>query len=155
MDMLKLFAAEWQGKGLGGYPTIASFEYLESLRFTLQEARPSLHYVQDTRRFNSEVGEYVPSHWETGYLRWLEGDRVTMASAQFDGRVEVMEGELEKTAGGLVLRLHSTHFANDERMAGATRVFTLDGDTLHYVMQMQTTKVPDMTLHLEATLQRQ
>jgi hypothetical protein len=155
IDLLKLLAGQWQGTGSGEYPTIASFEYRESLRFTLDQARPSLYYVQDTRRFNGEMGEYVPSHWETGYLRWLAEDRVAMASAQFDGRAEVMAGTIEATAGGLVLRLHSTHFANDERMGAATRTFTLEGDSLHYVMRMQTTKVPRLALHLEATLQRQ
>lgn len=154
-SLLQMLAGQWQGEGSGEYPTIASFEYKESLRFTIDEARPSLHYVQDTRRLNKELGAYVPSHWETGYLRWLAEDRVAMASAQFDGRVEVMEGTLEATAGGLVLRMRSTHFANDERMGAAQRTITVAGDTLHYIMHMQTTKVPEMTLHLEATLRRQ
>jgi hypothetical protein len=155
ISLLAMLAGQWQGEGSGEYPTIASFEYRESLRFALDEARPLLHYLQNTRRFKAEVGDYVPSHWETGYLRWLEGDRVEIANAQIGGRVEVMEGTMEETAGGLVLRLRSTHFANDERMGDATRTFTLAGDTLHYVMYMQTTKVPHLVLHLEATLQRQ
>ncbi|MFN2124183.1 MAG: FABP family protein [Candidatus Promineifilaceae bacterium] len=155
IDLLRMLAGEWQGKGFGEYPTIASFEYLERLRYTLDEAPPSLHYLQNTRRFNNELGDYVPSHRETGYLRWLENDRVTVANAQFDGRVEVMKGTIEATAAGLVLRLRSTHFANDERMGAATRTITVAGDTLHYIMHMQTTKVPELTLHLEATLQRQ
>ena len=41
------------------------------------------------------------------------------------------------------------------RMAEATRVFTLEGDTLRYVMHMETTKVPHLEMHVEATLQRQ
>jgi hypothetical protein len=154
IDQLEMLAGSWQGKGLGEYPTIASFEYLETLRFTLDEGRPLLGYVQNTRRFNSEVGDYVPSHWETGYLRWLEDDRVEMVNAQIGGRVEVMEGTIEKTAAELVLQLRSTHFANDKRMAAATRTLTLAGDTLRYLMRMQTTKVPDLILHVEATLQR-
>ncbi|MGD2077351.1 MAG: FABP family protein [Chloroflexota bacterium] len=156
IDLLKTIAGNWEGKGLGEYPTITSFEYRETLRFTLHEARPLLHYVQNTRRFSSEVDDYVPSHLETGYLRWLEGDRVEMANAQIGGRVEVMAGTIEETAGGgLLLHLISTHFANDERMGAAQRTLTLAGDTLHYIMHMQTTKVPEMTLHLEATLRRQ
>lgn len=154
IDSLRLLAGQWQGEGFGEYPTIASFKYLETLRFTLDEARPLLGYVQYTRRFNHEVGDYVPSHWETGYLRWLEADRIEMANAQLGGRVEVMAGTIQETATGLMARLRSTHFANDERMAGATRTFTLEGDTLHYSMNMQTTKVPDLLLHVEATLQR-
>jgi hypothetical protein len=152
---LEFFDGEWQGQGRGEYPTIASFEYLETLRFTLEKVRPLLHYIQDTRRFNSQVGDYVPSHWETGYLRWLEDDQVEMVNAQIGGRVEVMAGTLEDTDGRLVLRLHSSHFANDDRMGAAARTFTLTDSTLHYVMRMQTTRVPELTLHVEATLQRQ
>ena len=69
--------------------------------------------------------------------------------------IEVMKGAIEATTAGLVLRLHSTHFANDERMGAATRTITVTGDTLHYIMHMQTTKVLELTLHLEATLRRQ
>lgn len=155
IDLLKLLAGQWQGEGSGEYPTIASFDYRESLHFTLDEARPLLRYVQDTRRFKSEVGDFVPSHMEIGYLRWLEDDRVEMVNAQIGGRVEVMAGTIEETAAGLMLHLHSTHFANDERMGAATRTFTLAGDALRYTMNMQTTKVPDLILHVEATLRRQ
>ncbi len=155
IDLLGLLVGKWEGKGFGQYPTIASFEYLETLRFTLHEARPLLGYVQNTRRFDGEVGDYVPSHWETGYLRWLEGNWVDMANAQIGGRVEVMEGTIEGTAAGLILQLQSTHFANDERMADATRTFTLEGDTLRYSMHMKTTKVPHLAMHVEATLQRE
>ena len=153
-ELLAMLIGDWEGKGLGEYPTITSFEYLETLRFTLHEARPLLHYVQNTRRFNGEVGDYVSSHWETGYLHRLEDDRVEMANAQIGGRVEVMEGAIEAAEGRLMLQLRSTHFANDERMAGAKRTFTLEDDILRYSMQMQTTKVPDLVLHVEAVLRR-
>jgi hypothetical protein len=154
IDLLRLLAGEWAGKGLGQYPTIESFEYLETLRFMLVEARPLLHYVQNTRRFDAEAADYVPSHWETGYLRWLEDNRVEMVNAQIGGRVEVMAGTIEAPAAGFVIRLRSSHFANDPRMQEATRTFTLEGDTLHYTMDMQTTKVPELALHVEAVLQR-
>jgi hypothetical protein len=39
-------------------------------------------------------------------------------------------------------------------MLEATRMFTLEGDTLHYTMDMQTTKVPELALHVKAVLQR-
>ena len=154
IDLLRILVGEWQGEGFGEYPTIVSFEYLETLRYTLDDERPLLHYVQNTRRFKKEVGDYVPSHCETGLLHWLGDNKVEIANAQLGGRVEVMEGTIEATANGLVMQLRSVDFANDSRMAQATRTFTLEGDTLHYRMAMQTTKVPDLTLHVEATLHR-
>ena len=155
IDLLRMLEGEWQGRGFGEYPTIVSFEYLETLRYTLDETRPLLHYVQDTRRFKKEVADYVPSHCETGFLHWLGDSKVEIANAQLGGRVEVMQGTIEATDNGFVMQFRSVDFANDSRMAGATRTFTLEGDTLHYRMSMQTTKVPDLTLHVEATLQRE
>lgn len=35
INLLKLLDGEWAGTGLGGYPTIESFEYLETLSFKL------------------------------------------------------------------------------------------------------------------------
>jgi len=155
IDLLRMLAGEWRGKGFGEYPTIVSFDYLETLQYTLDEVRPLLSYVQNTRRFKNEVGDYVPSHWETGYLHWLGDGKVQIANAQLGGRVEVMEGTIEATDNGFVMKLRSIDFANDSRMADAARTFSLEGDTLHYRMSMQTTKVPDLTLHVEATLHRE
>ena len=154
-ELLKTLAGEWTGAGAGEYPTITSFEYLETLRFTLHDAGEHLFYEQKTRRRGVGQQDYIPSHWESGFIRLLPDNRVEIANAQIGGRVEVMTGTIEATPAGLVLRLRSTHFANDPRMEEATRTITVDGDTLHYTMHMQTTKVPHLAIHLEATLQRQ
>jgi hypothetical protein len=154
-NLLKLLAGEWAGTGLGGYPTIESFEYIETLSFRLDDTRPLLHYEQKTSRRNVGQADFVPSHWETGFLYLLSDNQVEVANAQIGGRVEVLAGTIELAPAGLVLRLQSTHFANDPRMQEASRTITLDGDSLHYIMHMQTSKVPQLALHLEATLERQ
>ena len=155
IDLLKLLTGEWQGKGLGQYPTIESFEYLETLRFTLDETRPILHYEQKTHRRNTPDSDFVPSHWETGFLYGLKDGRVELINAQAGDRVEVLIGTLEATPAGLVLRLRSSHLANDSRMQETTREITVEDNTMQYEMHMQTTKVPHLTIHLEATLQRE
>jgi hypothetical protein len=155
INLLKLLAGEWTGTGLGEYPTIASFEYLETLRFTLDETRPLLHYEQKTSRRNMGQTDFVPSHWETGFLYLLSDNQVEVANAQIGGRLEVLTGTIEPAPAGLVLRLQSSYFANDPRMQGSSRTITVDGDSLHYTMHMQTTKVPQLALHLEARLERQ
>ena len=154
-NLLKLLAGEWAGTGLGEYPTIESFEYLETLRFTLDETRPLLHYEQKTRRRNMGQTDFVPSHWETGFLSLLSDNQVEVANAQIGGRLEVLTGTIESAPAGLVLRLQSSHFANDLRMQESSRTITVSGDSLHYTMHMQTTKVPQLALHLEARLERQ
>ena len=155
INLLKLLDGEWAGTGLGGYPTIESFEYLETLSFKLDETRPLLQYEQKTRRRDVGQTDFIPSHWETGFLYLLPDNRVGVANAQIGGRVEVLAGTIEPVAAGLVLHLQSSHFANDPRMQESSRTITVKGDTLHYTMHMQTTKVPQLALHLEATLERQ
>lgn len=154
-DLLQILAGDWSGAGTGEYPTIESFEYLETLRFTLNEAGTQLHYEQKTNRRNFGQTDYVQSHWETGFIRLLSDDQVEIANVQSGGRVEVLTGPIEAGPSGLVLALRSILLANDPRMQESTRRITVSGDTLHYVMHMQTTKVPQLALHLEATLQRQ
>jgi hypothetical protein len=153
-NLLKILAGDWTGAGAGEYPTITSFDYLETLRFTLHPGGEHLFYEQKTRRRAVGQIDYIPSHWESGFIRLLPDNQVEIANAQIGGRVEVMTGTIEAAPAGLLLRLRSTHFANDPRMMEATRTITVAGDTLHYIMHMQTTKVPHLAIHLEATLQR-
>ena len=155
-NILEILAGVWAGAGLGEYPTIESFEYRETLRFVPAETSPKLFYEQKTRR--RPVGSdsnFVASHWESGFIRPLDDNGVEFANAQIGGRVEVLTGTAEPTPTGLVLRLKSALLANDPRMQESTRTITVEGDTLHYTMYMQTTKVPHLAIHLEATLQRQ
>lgn len=154
-NFLETLAGTWTGTGIGEYPTIETFEYLETLRFTQDETRPLLHYEQKTNRRNLGQRDFIPSHWESGFLSISPDNQVEITSAQIGGRVEVLAGTIEPTPSGLILRLRSTHFANDPRMQEATRMLTVNGDILHYTMYMQTNKVPHLAIHLEATLQRQ
>lgn len=154
-NLLKLLAGDWKGTGLGEYPTIESFEYLETLCFTMDETRPLLHYEQKTSRRNRGQTDFIPSHWETGFLALRPDNQVEVANAQVGGRLEVLAGTIEPAPAGLVLRLQSSGFANDPRMQESSRTITVNGDSLHYTMHMQTNKVPQLVLHLEARLERQ
>jgi hypothetical protein len=154
-SLLKMFAGEWTGAGNGGFPGIEPFEYIEILTFALDESRPLiLHYLQKTSRRRPGQTDYVPSHWESGFLRLLSDTEVEIANAQSGGRVEVLTGTLELTLTGVILRLESKAFANDPRMQAATRLITLNANQLHYTVRMRTSAVPETALHLEATLTR-
>ncbi len=150
-ELLEQLIGEWRGEGNGQYPTIPSFHYLESLSFTA--AGEGLHYHQITRRL---VGpeQYKPSHQESGFLRLLEDNKVEIANVQVGGRVEILRGPIEARPGGWFIQLKSIHLANDSRMVESTRTISLQGDSLLYTMHMQTTRVPRLALHLEATLRR-
>ena len=152
-NILKLLVGEWSGTGRGEFPTIEPFEYLETLKFSSDD-RPFLHYEQKTRRRNSEQADYISSHWESGFIRLLSNGEVELINAQSGGRLERLTGSLEQTEAGMILRLQSTAFLNDPRMLEASRTIMVEGDTLHYTLNMHTTAVAQSAHHVEATLNR-
>ena len=60
MQRLESFRGTWAGSGKGGYPTVASFEYEERLRFEVDPSYPLIRYEQRTWLLPSRE----PSHWE-------------------------------------------------------------------------------------------
>jgi hypothetical protein len=152
-ELLHLLIGEWSGTGQGEFPTIEPFEYLETISFA-GDHRPFLHYEQKTKRRNPGQTEYIPSHWESGFLRLLPDGEVELVNTQSSGRLERLTGSLEQTAAGLILRLQSTAFLNDVRMVQTSRIITLEGNSMHYTQSMHTTAVPGSAHHVEARLQR-
>lgn len=59
------------GEGRGGYPTVTSFDYRETLTFTRRDER-SLAYEQHTQKRYDGQSEWLVSHWENGFIRLLE-----------------------------------------------------------------------------------
>lgn len=141
------------GEGRGEYPTIPSFEYRETLVFTRRDGR-SLAYEQRTRkRFDGQTDDLV-SHWENGFIRVLDNDVLELVNAQSGGRCEIMTGTPYRSGSSIRIRFESQALINDPRLVAASRTFELEGDTLRYEMEMQTTRVSQPTLHLRIALHR-
>ena len=152
-NILYAFLGNWSGTGRGEYPTIEPFEYVETLSFAT-DGRPLLHYEQKTQRHRKGESEYVPSHWESGFIRLLSNGQIELTCAQNGGRLERLTGSIEEIETGLILRLKSADFLNDARMLETSRTITLEGDRLHYAQNMHTNAVAAMTFHIEAKLER-
>lgn len=152
-DLLHLLLGEWTGTGQGEFPTIEPFDYLETLTFA-GDHRPFVHYEEKTQRRKAGETDYVPSHWESGFVRVLPTGEAELVNVQAGGRMERLAGSLEGTATGLILRLQSTSFMNDTRMVETSRTISVDGDNLHYTQSMQTNAVPGPAHHVEARLKR-
>lgn len=152
-DLLHLLVGEWSGTGQGEFPTIEPFEYLETITFST-DGRPFLHYEQKTKRRNAGQTDFIPSHWESGFLRLLPDGQVELVNAQGGGRLERLAGSLEGIQAGLILRLQSTAFLNDARMLETSRTITVEGNSMHYAQSMHTTAVPGPAHHVEARLKR-
>jgi hypothetical protein len=113
----------------------------------------TLAYEQRTQKRYDGQTEWLESHWENGFIRILESGELELTSAQI-GRTEVLIGSTESV--GDMFRIHfvSNTITNDPRMISSARMFELEGNTLHYEMAMQTTKVDQSTPHLKIVLQR-
>ena len=141
----------WSGRGTGDYPTIAPFSYVEDVTIG-HNGKPFLTYVQRTR---SDDG--VPMHAETGYLRAPAPGRVELVVAHPTGIAEIDEGTVTDEDGALLLDVHSTTVglsSSAKDVMALRRTIRVDGDTLHYTVQMGAVGQP-LQHHLTATLHRQ
>jgi len=142
----------WTGEGHGGYPTITSFDYRETLTFARRDEK-SIAYEQRTQKRYDGQSEWLISHWESGFIHVLESGKLELINAQM-GRGEVLTGTFEISGSNFKIHFVSKAITNDPRMISSSRTFELYGDTLHYEMEMQTTKVETMTQHLKIELKR-
>lgn len=152
--LLHTLAGEWIGTGRGEYPTIDPFEYTDSIRFVIDEGVPRLLYEQKAAHRPVGAAGLTGFHWETGFLRIMPESQIELVNAQGSGRVEVLSGPFELAPDRTIIRLESVLFGNDPRMVETARTLTVDGDTLHYSLDMRTTRVAELTFHVESTLRR-
>lgn len=141
----------WSGRGVGDYPTIEPFEYLEEVTIG-HVGKPFLTYAQRTR---SEDGR--PLHAETGYIRMPRPGRVELVLAHPTGVTEIEEGSLTDDGGLLVIDLASTSIgltSSAKPVAALERWIRVAGDELHYNLQMGAVGQA-LQHHLTATLFRQ
>jgi len=151
-QIFDLLEGTWKGNGRGQFPGVTSFDYRETLTFTRRDEK-TMAYQQRAQKLYDGQTEWLESHWESGFIRILQNGELELTSAQI-GRTEVLIGTIEVV--GDIIRIHfvSKSITNDPRMISSARTFELEGDTLHYEMEMHTTKVAQSTSHLTITLQR-
>jgi hypothetical protein len=150
-QLVTLLQGTWSGDGRGQFPGVTSFDFHETVTFTRRDEK-TLAYEQRTQKRYDGQAEWLASHWENGFIRILESGDLEMTSAQI-GRTEVLMGRIEATDNIFRIRFVSKTITNDPRMISSARTFELEGDTLRYEMEMQTTAVNQSTQHLEITLQ--
>jgi len=152
-QIISLLEGTWAGEGRGEFPGVTSFDYRETLVFTRRDEK-NLAYQQRAQKHYDGGTEYLPSHWESGFISSLENGELQLVNIQIGGRSEILVGSVESMGGLFRIRFVSKTLNNDPRMVSSTRNFELVGDTLRYDMAMHTTKVEQLTPHLKITLQR-
>jgi len=151
-QVFDLLPGTWKGEGRGGFPTVTSFDYRETLTFTRRDGK-TLAYEQRTQKRYEGQTEWLESHWENGFIRIHENGELELTSAQI-GRTEVLIGSLESVGAMFRIRFVSKTITNDPRMISSARTFELEVDSLRYEMEMQTTAVDQSAKHLEIELRR-
>jgi hypothetical protein len=152
-QVLDLLEGTWRGNGRGGFPGVTSFDYRETLVFTRRDEK-ILAYEQQTQKLYDGQTEYLQSHWESGFISILENNELQLVNIQIGGRSEILAGTIEALDHMFRIHFVSKTLSHDPRMVSSARTFELEGDTLRYEMEMQTTKVPQSTSHLKIALQR-
>jgi hypothetical protein len=149
VERIAFLIGAWRGEGRGVYPTIASFDYGEEVRFAAVPGKPFLAYQQRTWALDDQR----PLHAETGYWRPKPDGRLEVVLAHPTGIAEIEEGTVE----GTVVDLTATSIsfaATAKEVKGLSRRFELAGDgVLRYEVQLATAGQP-LQGHLTAELRR-
>lgn len=145
----------WTGRGHGEYPTIESFDYVETVTFG-HVGKPFLAYGQRTRRLFDGDEPGPPLHAETGYWRFPTEDRVEVVLSHPFGIVEVDVGSIVVDGATVRIELTSSELAATPTAKSVTQVertFKIDGDALEYSVRMAAVGQP-LQHHLAARLTR-
>ena len=130
LEGISYLIGTWKGQGKGNYPTIDDFTYGEEVRFW-HDGRPLVFYAQKTWNLDTEM----PMHSETGFWRPQRDGSIEIVLAHTFGCVEIQEGRVD---GDRIetrsKEIASTTSAKD--VVGLSRRYTVDGDSLHYELQM-------------------
>ena len=151
VEPLRFLLGTWRGAGVGSYPTIETFRYVEEVTFG-HVGKPFLAYGQKTRNAETDL----PLHAETGYWRHVGDGRLEVVLSHPTGLLESLAGTFTPGAGGGVLELRCDRVvgtATAVRVDATWRRFEIDGDHLTYDLSMAAVGQP-MTHHLHAELER-
>jgi hypothetical protein len=93
---LEFLLGRWEGAGIGGYPTIESFQFGQEVSFS-HNGKPFLIYASRSWRLDDEGRIGAPLGTETGYWRPRPDNQVEVMLAHPTGIVEIYLGEVSGT----------------------------------------------------------
>lgn len=146
----------WTGRGHGEYPTIESFDYVETVTFT-HVGKPFLAYAQRTRALLPDGSLGAPLHAETGYWRFPSPGTAEVVLSHPTGVTEIEQGTVRTSDAVTTIELTSTQIGLSGTAKSVTelaRSITVHGDTFEYRLAMAAVGEP-LQHHLAATLRRQ
>jgi hypothetical protein len=148
---LTFLLGNWEGAGVGGYPTIESFRFGQEVSFT-HIGKPYLIYNSRTWRLDDEGNLGAPLARESGYWRVQAGGRVELVLAHPTGIAEIYVGEVTGTRVELRTDVVTRTETAKEYTAGH-RLYGLIGEDLGYAYDMAAMG-QSLQSHLSAQLKR-
>lgn len=151
LEPLEFLLGDWEGAGVGGYPTIESFRFGQELSFS-HNGKPFLIYQSRTWRLDDDGNLGAPLGIETGYWRPQPDGAVELLLAHPTGVAEIYVGQITGTrvelSTDIVVRTQSA-----KEVTGGHRLYGLIGEDLGYAYDMAAMGQP-LQSHLSAQLKR-
>ncbi|HUZ36030.1 MAG TPA: FABP family protein [Streptosporangiaceae bacterium] len=151
LEPLRFLLGRWEGAGVGGYPTIESFQFGQEISFS-HNGKPYLIYVSRSWLLDADGVPGRPLAMETGFWRPQPGGTVEVLLAHPTGFAEIYLGEVTGTkvemATDVVARTSSA-----KTVTAGHRLYGLVGADLAYAFDMAAVGQP-LQPHLSAQLKR-
>jgi THAP4-like, heme-binding beta-barrel domain len=151
LEPLKFLIGEWEGAGVGGYPTIESFRFGQEVSFT-HNGKPYLIYTSRTWRLDDEGHLGAPLAMEAGFWRPQPGGRLEVVLAHPSGVAEIYIGEIIGTRAELSTDVVARTETAKEVTAGH-RLYGMIGEDLGYAYDLAAVG-QRLQSHLSAQLKR-
>ncbi|WP_329089630.1 MULTISPECIES: FABP family protein [unclassified Streptosporangium] len=93
LEPIAFLVGRWEGAGVGGYPTIESFNFGQEIVFG-HNGKPFLTYSSRTWLLDEAGDKVRPLGTETGFWRQLPGRQLEVCLSHPTGIVEIYVGEV-------------------------------------------------------------
>ena len=148
---LAFLLGRWEGAGVGGYPTIESFQFGQEISFS-HNGKPFLSYTSRTWRLDAEGRIGQPLATEAGFWRPQPEGKVELMLAHPTGITEIYLGEVSGHRVDLATDVVARTSSAKEVTAGR-RLYGLIGDDLGWAFDMAAVGQP-LQSHISAQLKR-
>lgn len=148
---LAFLLGRWEGAGVGGYPTIESFQFGQEISFS-HNGKPFLSYTSRTWRLDAEGRIGQPLATEAGFWRPQPEGKVELMLAHPTGITEIYLGEVSGHRVDLATDVVARTSLAKEVTAGR-RLYGLIGDDLGWAFDMAAVGQP-LQSHISAQLKR-
>jgi hypothetical protein len=146
---LAFLLGQWEGAGVGGYPTIESFQFGQELVFS-HNGKPFLSYTSRTWLLDADGHLGRPLATEAGFWRPQPDGRVELLVAHPTGITEIYLGEIAGTRVDLITDVVARTETAKEYSAGR-RLYGLIGEDLGWAYDMAAVGQP-LQSHISAQL---